>query len=91
MSDNQPAVFLATVVFDLDGKRRSIAAVVVAVDERDAIGAATDAVRQLHPTADILGGMLEPLDDADEPNAREDTPNARGLTAPTVPASRTVH
>jgi hypothetical protein len=89
MSDNQPAVFLATVVFDLDGKRRSIAAVVVAVDERDAIGAATDAVRQLHPTADILGGMLEPLDDAD--NAPADAPNARGLTAPTVPASRTIH
>jgi hypothetical protein len=87
MSD--PCLYLASVIFTIKGERRTIEAVVMAVDEQDAIRSAMDAVRSLYPDADILGGMLEPLDDT--PDAREETPNARGLTTPTVPASRTVH
>ena len=86
MSD--PRLYLASVIFTAKGQRRTIEAVVMAVDEQDAIRSAMDAVRQLHPEADIIGGMLEPLDD-DAP--AETRPDARGLTAPTVPASRTVH
>jgi hypothetical protein len=80
MSDNANA-FVATVRFTVGGKRRKIAAVVLAVDEQDAIGAAFDAVRQLHPDANIIGGMLEPLPaDAAEPIAREETPRPAGAT-----------
>jgi hypothetical protein len=87
MSHN-PRLYLASVLFTVKGQRRSIEAAVMAVDEQDAIRSAMDAIREIYPDADIIGGMLEPLDDAD---AREEAPNARGLTAPTVPASRTVH
>jgi hypothetical protein len=89
MSHN-PRLFLATIVYlTPQSETRSLEVAVMAVDEQDAIRASTKAVRQLLPDADIIGGALEYLDDA--PNAREEAPNARGLTAPTVPASRTVH
>jgi hypothetical protein len=80
MSD--PRLYLASIVFDVNGDRRTIEAVVGAVDEQDAIRAVMDAVRQLHPEADILGGMLEPLgNDADDaPHAREETPRPTGAT-----------
>lgn len=90
-----PCAYLATVLFEVDGQRRNIAAIVLAVSAQDAISAAMDAVLALHPDADIIGGRLETLPDDsaddDAPYARESEPDARGLTNPTVRASRTVH
>lgn len=78
---SDPRLFLASVLFTVKGERRTIDAVVMAIDEQDAIRAATDAVRSLHPDADIIGGMLEPLhDDAAEPIARGETPRPAGAT-----------
>jgi hypothetical protein len=92
MSTN-PRLYLATIVYSTaQSETRSIEVAVMAIDERDAIRAATNAVRQLLPDADIIGGALEYLEDAPaEAPERSEASDARGLTAPTVPASRTVH
>jgi hypothetical protein len=98
MSNPKAFIAIATIAFTVAGDKRAINAIVVAVDEQDAIRSAMEAVRQRYPDADIVGGMLEPLTDEETADIIggiveqvSAAPDTRGLTAPTVPASRTVH
>ena len=78
------SMFLASVVFTVNGARRTIDALVMGADERDAIQSAVNAVRQLFPDAEIIGGMLERMGEEDGPDARE-------MAAEPRPAGASLH
>jgi hypothetical protein len=79
MSDNSNA-FIATVFYrDHDGAEHTIVAVVLAVDEMDAVQTAIGTVAALPHCAKVDAGIIEPV-----PEPAADAPNAR-------PAGATVH
>jgi hypothetical protein len=89
MPTNEPRAYFASILYtDHDGAAHTIKALILAVSEQDAIGAAIDAVSALPNCRSVDGGMLESVDETASPRANAD---ARGLTVPTVPPSRTVH
>ena len=81
----EATAYLATIVYeDKAGKTQHIGAVVLAVDEADAIEAAVSAVSALPQCAEVIGGCLE----AYAPEEIE--PRAKGPIARSV-AGQTVH
>jgi hypothetical protein len=81
MSSSNVTAYLATVVYqDHDRKTQHIAALILAVNERDAIDAAVSAVRSLSNCAEVIGGALELYAPAPKPAERESVAGAGGQT-----------